>query len=163
MASDIEVKARISTDDLSVGDVYAALRTTRGVSKQSPITPGAREAAAVVNENTAIVRVEGHDGEWSETSQTALVRALESMDGVAAVSVTSGGHESNQSASEGGAEPDSPPATAIDGVGPGRADTLSEAGIETVADVEAAGVEGLVDAGLSQGIAVNLAERTDDV
>jgi hypothetical protein len=43
--------------------------------------------------------------------------------------------------------------TAIDGVGKGRARKLADAGLTTPADVVAAGVDGLVDAGLSEGLA----------
>ncbi len=43
--------------------------------------------------------------------------------------------------------------TAIDGVGKGRARKLAGAGLTTPADVVAAGVEELVDAGLSEGLA----------
>ncbi len=43
--------------------------------------------------------------------------------------------------------------TAIDGVGSGRAHKLAGEGIETPEDVRAAGVDGLIDAGLSEGVA----------
>ncbi|GAA5048628.1 DEAD/DEAH box helicase [Haladaptatus pallidirubidus] len=43
--------------------------------------------------------------------------------------------------------------TAIDGVGAGRASKLAKDGLETPADVCEAGVDGLIDAGLSEGVA----------
>jgi replicative superfamily II helicase len=43
--------------------------------------------------------------------------------------------------------------TAIDGVGSGRAQKLADEGVGTPGDVRAVGVEGLVDAGLSEGVA----------
>jgi hypothetical protein len=43
--------------------------------------------------------------------------------------------------------------TAVDGVGAGRAQKLATEGISTPGDVRAVGVEGLVDAGLSEGVA----------
>ncbi|RRJ28346.1 DEAD/DEAH box helicase [Halocatena pleomorpha] len=43
--------------------------------------------------------------------------------------------------------------TAIDGVGSGRAKTLARAGLSTPADVIETGVDGLIDAGLSKGVA----------
>ncbi|WP_458207442.1 DEAD/DEAH box helicase [Haladaptatus sp. NG-SE-30] len=43
--------------------------------------------------------------------------------------------------------------TAIDGVGAGRASKLATEGLETPADVREAGVDGLVDSGLSEGVA----------
>ncbi len=48
--------------------------------------------------------------------------------------------------------------TAIDGVGTGRAQTLARAGLSTPADVRAADLEGLVDAGLSDGVAQRVLE-----
>ncbi|WP_435196925.1 DEAD/DEAH box helicase [Natronomonas sp. EA1] len=49
--------------------------------------------------------------------------------------------------------------TAIDGIGAGRAHKLAKEGIETPAAVRAAGVEGLVDAGLSEGVAARVLEH----
>ncbi|WP_266079633.1 DEAD/DEAH box helicase [Haladaptatus caseinilyticus] len=43
--------------------------------------------------------------------------------------------------------------TAIDGVGAGRANKLAKEGLETPADVCEAGVDGLIEAGLSEGVA----------
>jgi len=48
--------------------------------------------------------------------------------------------------------------TAIDGVGSGRASRLAAEGLRSPADVRAAGVEGLVDAGLSEGVAERVHE-----
>ncbi|WP_246988742.1 DEAD/DEAH box helicase [Halorientalis marina] len=48
--------------------------------------------------------------------------------------------------------------TAIDGVGSGRASRLAAEGLRSPADVRAAGVEGLVDAGLAEGVAERVHE-----
>jgi replicative superfamily II helicase len=48
--------------------------------------------------------------------------------------------------------------TAIDGVGAGRAQKLATEGVATPGDVRAVGVEGLVDAGLSEGVAEQVLE-----
>ncbi len=48
--------------------------------------------------------------------------------------------------------------TAIDGVGPGRASNLARNGITTPEDVRTAGVDGLVAAGLSEGVAERVCE-----
>jgi replicative superfamily II helicase len=53
--------------------------------------------------------------------------------------------------------------TAIDGVGAGRAQKLAKEGLTTPADVVAAGVEGLVEAGLSEGLAERVAEQAADL
>ena len=52
---------------------------------------------------------------------------------------------------------------AIDGVGAGRAHKLAEAGIESPADVRAAGIEGLVEAGLSEGVAERVHENAGEL
>ncbi|MFB6105323.1 MAG: DEAD/DEAH box helicase [Halobacteriaceae archaeon] len=49
--------------------------------------------------------------------------------------------------------------TAIDGIGAGRAHQLAAADITTPADVRAAGVEGLVDAGLGEGVAAHVHDQ----
>ena len=53
--------------------------------------------------------------------------------------------------------------TAIDGVGSGRAKKLAGDGIATPADVLEAGVEGLVAAGLSEGVAERIVESARDL
>ena len=52
---------------------------------------------------------------------------------------------------------------AIDGVGSGRAHRLAGAGIESPADVRAAGIEGLVEAGLSEGVAERVHENAGEL
>jgi len=52
---------------------------------------------------------------------------------------------------------------AVDGVGAGRAHKLAEAGIESPADVRAAGVEGLIEAGLSAGVAERVHENAGEL
>ncbi|WP_408956820.1 DEAD/DEAH box helicase [Natrinema sp. 74] len=54
---------------------------------------------------------------------------------------------------ENGVAEDAVGLTAIDGVGPGRASKLAKEGLSTPGDVVGAGVRGLVDAGLSEGVA----------
>ena len=49
--------------------------------------------------------------------------------------------------------------TAIDGVGKGRAQKLAEEGLASPADVRAAGVDGLVEAGLTEGVAERVHEN----
>ncbi|WP_276280160.1 DEAD/DEAH box helicase [Halorussus caseinilyticus] len=53
--------------------------------------------------------------------------------------------------------------TAIDGVGSGRASKLAKEGIATPADVREAGEDGLVDAGLSAGVAEAVLESASDL
>ena len=53
--------------------------------------------------------------------------------------------------------------TAINGVGPGRASKLAGEGIETPSDVVAADATGLVDAGLSEGVAERVVESARDL
>ncbi|WP_158058487.1 DEAD/DEAH box helicase [Halorussus halophilus] len=53
--------------------------------------------------------------------------------------------------------------TAIDGVGSGRASKLAQEGLATPADVRAAGVDGLVDAGLTSGVAEQVLGSASDL
>ena len=53
--------------------------------------------------------------------------------------------------------------TALDGVGSGRAHKLADEGIETPDDVRDAGVDGLVDAGLSGGVAESVLEQVREI
>jgi hypothetical protein len=53
--------------------------------------------------------------------------------------------------------------TAIDGVGAGRASKLSTEGLAAPADVRDAGVDGLVDAGLSEGVAEKVLQGARDL
>ncbi|WP_306054246.1 DEAD/DEAH box helicase [Natronococcus wangiae] len=59
---------------------------------------------------------------------------------------------------ENGVAEDAVGLTAIDGVGPGRASKLSKEGLSTPGDAVDAGVSGLVDAGLSEGVAERVYE-----
>ncbi|MFA9416291.1 DEAD/DEAH box helicase [Natrinema sp. HArc-T2] len=59
---------------------------------------------------------------------------------------------------ENGVAEDAVGLTAIDGVGPGRASKLATEGLSTPGDVVDAGVAGLVDAGLTEGVAEGVYE-----
>ncbi|QLG49587.1 DEAD/DEAH box helicase [Natrinema halophilum] len=59
---------------------------------------------------------------------------------------------------ENGVAEDAVGLTAIDGVGPGRASKLATEGVSTPGDVVETGVEGLVNAGLSDGVAERVYE-----
>ncbi|SDC67244.1 DEAD/DEAH box helicase [Natrinema hispanicum] len=84
---------------------------------------------------------------------TRLVSALEAF-----LDRFVGPHASNlarrvEARIENGVAEDAVGLTAIDGVGPGRASKLAKEGLSTPGDVVDAGVAGLVDAGLSEGVA----------
>ena len=64
---------------------------------------------------------------------------------------------------ENGVSEDAAALTAIDGVGPGRASKLAGEDIETPANVVTAGATGLVDAGLSEGVAERVVESARDL
>jgi len=53
--------------------------------------------------------------------------------------------------------------TAIDGIGAGRAHQLATADITTPADVRAADVDGLIDAGLGEGVAARIHDQATDL
>lgn len=166
MASNIEVEAdlREGASVPSVGEVYQQL-TGLDVSESSPISPNASEAAVVVRGDSLVARVQGHEGEWSGQSEQAVLRAIEGIDGVTGAEVVAGGHEQTETETEtetgDAAEAKTTPATSLSGVGPGRGETLAEAGIETVADVTEAGVDGLVEVGISEGVAENIVAEAE--
>jgi replicative superfamily II helicase len=64
---------------------------------------------------------------------------------------------------ENGVSDDAVGLTAVDGVGSGRASKLASEGIETPGDVVDAGVPGLADAGLSEGVAERVVESARDL
>lgn len=142
MASNIEVEAGLSTGaDPNIGDVYGAL-SGLDVSEQSPITSSGDAIAAVIRDDSIVVRVEGHEGEWSEQSQTAVLRALERMDGIGEAEVTAGGYEKADDADEADEDEDADEAVTdvseVTGVGPDRTEQLKGAGIETAEQLAAA-------------------------
>lgn len=172
MASHIEIRAEI-TPDVSKSDVYAALRTVtdEDLSVRSPVSEQLRQVAVVMHGDHLLARSHGHRGQWSQTSQEAVIEAIESVDGVSDVEVVDGGFEASDSSvtidppdedepDDGGDDPSGGADVAeIDGVGAARAEQLREAGIESVDDVIDVGADGLVDAGLPEGVAENIVER----
>lgn len=97
MADHIHLKAQIFNDaDVSVGDVRAALSelSDDDVSESSPVSGGVPEAGIEVNEGSVDVRIEGHAGEFTKTSQRALVGVLEEIEGGQnTVEIIDGGYE----------------------------------------------------------------------
>ena len=64
---------------------------------------------------------------------------------------------------EHGVSPDAVSLTAISGVGPGRASKLASRDVTTPGEVRAAGTEGLVAAGLSEGVADAVYENAEEL
>ena len=85
--------------DVDQADIRAELEAIESddISKSSPITAGVPEAGiALVHENgdtSVLIRVEGHSGSWSKTSETALRRAVQRADGVHEQVDASGGYQ----------------------------------------------------------------------
>lgn len=166
MAQNIEVEAPLTDPSITRSDVSDSLDQVDDVSDSSPISAGVGEAAVIVKADSVVIRIQGHDGEWSEQSETALLRGLERVDGVGSAEVVSGGHEPGQEgaqeaeeseadgeADESDGDDESVPVEEMSNVGTSRAQLLRSKGIETKADAEEAGVEGLAEAGISPGIA----------
>lgn len=80
--------------ELSKSDVRSSLRglSDDELTKTSPVTEGGSELAVVVTGGSVTVREEGHDGEWSKTSETAVRRAVQSVDGVGELVSQTGGY-----------------------------------------------------------------------
>jgi|APHM01.1.fsa_nt_gi hypothetical protein len=94
MAADIHIGV---LGPATPGDVRDQLRevTEGDISQTSPITAGVPEAGVYETDNhTVHVRVEGHDGQWTLTSERAVCRALEEIHPEVEVSVVEGGYES---------------------------------------------------------------------
>jgi len=85
--------------DVSKAAIRAELDTVAedDISKSSPISAGVPEAGiAVVHEDgdtSVLIRVDGHAGSWSRTSETALRRAVKRADGVHEQVDASGGYQ----------------------------------------------------------------------
>lgn len=70
--------------------------TDDDVSKSSPIMGGVPEAGVAIGgdgeDQTVVVRVEGHAGEWTKTSEQALRRAVKRVEGVEELVESDGGY-----------------------------------------------------------------------
>lgn len=86
-----------TTGSVSRSDVRDALSglTDDDITESSPITAGAAEVGVETRDGTVIVRVSGHEGEWSKTSETALRRAVVGVDGVDELTDSDGGYETD--------------------------------------------------------------------
>lgn len=79
-------------DRAAVRDALSGL-TDDDVTVSSPVTAGGLELAVEVGEGVLVVREEGHDGEWSKTSESAVRKAVESVDGVVGLVEKAGGYQ----------------------------------------------------------------------
>lgn len=77
-----------------VRDAVSSL-TEDDITNTSPITAGGSEVGIEVDGTALHVRVEGHEGDWSKTSEDALRRAVEGVDGVEELTTAEGGYEAN--------------------------------------------------------------------
>lgn len=107
MSSELHVTAE-HDGTVSNADLREAF-TDLDVSESSPITTDAPEVGIGHSEETeendegeeethhyVTLSVAGHEGEWTKTSQDALLDALKNIDGVDGTNLTvEGGHESS--------------------------------------------------------------------
>lgn len=164
MAATLRIRA--STDGtLDKADVYGPLRAIPAdeLSESSPVSPRCREVAVATGDGWVELRVGGHDGEWSHLTQDTLRQTLAGIDGVDAASIdVEGGVDADAAAGDESDESDGQTdVSEITGVGPQRAEELRDAGLSTVSAVLDAGVEGLVDVGISDGVAANIIENAE--
>lgn len=88
-----------ASGDVTRPEVREALDglTDDDISDSSPITEGAEEAAVAVQHTSegsaVVVTVEGHDGEWTYTSENAVKSAVRSVEGVGDLVDSEGGYE----------------------------------------------------------------------
>lgn len=131
-------------DDLDAGNrkVLAILR-----SGMSGTTPGELQSDAwVIRQNATrmLAALRAFCERFAAPRDANLVRRIEARveDGISAEAVG---------------------LTAIEGVGKGRAQKLAREGLETPADVRGAGVSGLVEAGLSEGLAERVLKQAESL
>lgn len=104
MGSDMEMRFALPDRD-AIPHVREALSelTSDDISKKSPIEPGRKQIGDAVagseSSPVLVLRVQGHSGDWSKTTETAVRRAATSVGGVTHLS-TDGGYEPASSASE---------------------------------------------------------------
>lgn len=93
MASDILIAVRhergVSTSH--VREAFDTI-TDEDVSESSPVTAGVPEAGLSPEPGEIHVRVGGHAGDFTKTSEQALRKALRAIDGVESVEVLEGGY-----------------------------------------------------------------------
>jgi replicative superfamily II helicase len=127
--------------------------------------PGARKVLAILHSTTTgTTPAELRSDAWVITQNAlrllAALRAfLERFDRPSAANLA----RRVEARIEHGVSGDAVGLTAIDGVGSGRASKLAVEGIATPADVREAGESGLVDAGLSAGVAEAVLESARDL
>ncbi len=132
-----------------------AVRSVLGSSDGEPLAPGSRKVLAILRGGLDGDVPDALAGDAWVIRQNALrlLSALRAFcdrfgDARAASRV-----RRVEARLEHGVDADAVGLTAIDGVGAGRAQKLAAEGLATPAGVRAAGVEGLLEAGLSEGVA----------
>lgn len=94
MASDL--CHRYETDgSVSSAAVRAAIGslTNDDVSNSSPISAGGGEVGTSFDGDVLVVRVAGHGGDWTKTSEEALRKKIQSVPGVGDIESSDGGYE----------------------------------------------------------------------
>lgn len=94
MADHIEVTAH-TNESFSEPALRGHLADVDGVSQSSPVSDGLPEAAVDHNQADGMVhvRVEGHEGDFTKTSQDEILKAVRATDGAVSPEVTAGGYE----------------------------------------------------------------------
>lgn len=71
--------------------------TDDDLSVSSPVTGGVKEAAITTDRTgetpTLSIIVDGHDGDWTQTSEQAIRRRVEGIDGIEGLASSEGGFE----------------------------------------------------------------------
>lgn len=107
MAQNLYHQYAIATS-VGYSDVRGALDklTDDDVSQSSPLTAGGSEVGIELTGEgedpggILHVRVEGHEGEWTKTSEDSLRRAVQSVEGVGELLSSTGGYEQDDDDSE---------------------------------------------------------------
>lgn len=98
MADHIEVVADTNASFNESGLRDALSNISDEVSQSSPVSEGAPEVAVGhdAGEGTVTLRVAGHEGDFTLTSQKALLKVLRSHEGAVSPRVASGGYEADE-------------------------------------------------------------------
>jgi hypothetical protein len=94
MASHIHIEVSGPVSEEEVRDQLRQI-TEDSISQSSPITAGVPEAGVYGGtDSTVHVRVQGHSGDWTRTSQTEMCETIRSVHPDVDTAVVSGGFES---------------------------------------------------------------------
>lgn len=94
MANYIRLTASLGDSDASYRDFRdeVSALTDDDVSQTSPVTAGGNEVGVIVTDDEVTLTVEGHGGEFTKTTESALIEVIEDVLGEDAEVTVEGGY-----------------------------------------------------------------------